>query len=125
MACGDPIALDRVIYRALPSYKYVDRKSKEPKDIAFLLRPATEQFEAETYLSFGTDQDTARAGLTNVPYVCEISVADILALPYNLQVVEGEDTTRVRVSGMPLFGADDALALVIAKDLSRRSKTCR
>jgi len=40
-------------------------------------------------------------------------VADILAL--GLKVCEDEDPEHVQVSGMPLYGVDDGLALAIAK----------
>src|SRR5260370_41571854 len=121
MACGDAIPPDRLIYRALP-WKHIDRKSREPKDTAFLLKPAHSPWPDETYLSFGVDQEAAKAGLTNIPHVCELRVADILALGHNLQVTEDDDPQKVRVSGVPLITANEELALTVAKDLSRQSK---
>lgn len=123
MAPGDPIQPTRLIYRAL-SWKNIDRKSKAPKDSAFLLKPARGQWPDETYLSFGVDQEAAKAGLTDIPHVCEIRVSDILALGHGLQVTEDDDPQKVRVSGMPLMAANEELALTIAKDLRGKSKTC-
>jgi hypothetical protein len=121
MAPGDPIASGLTIYRAL-TWKNLDRKSKEPKDTAFLLKPAHDSWPDETYLSFGVSQEAAKAGLTNVPRVCEILVSDILEL--GLQVTEDDDPQKVCVSGMPLITVNEELALTIAKDLRGKSKTC-
>jgi len=123
MARGDPIPPERVIYRALP-WKHLNRKSREPKDTLFLLKPAHDTYPDETYLSFGVDEVAAKAGLTGIPHVCEIKVADILAFGHGLQVTEDDDPQKVRVSGMPLITANEELALTIAKDLRGKSKTC-
>jgi hypothetical protein len=123
MACGDPIPPDRVIYRAV-SGRHFDRKSNSPRETLFLLKGAHDNFEAETYLSFGVDIEGARAGLQNIARVCEIRVEDILALGHNLQVVEDEDPQKIRVSGMPLPTVNEELAFTIAKDLRRKSRIC-
>lgn len=123
MAPGDPIQPDRVIFRAL-RWKHIERKTKQPKETAFLLTPAHDEFPDETYLSFGINPDGARAGLTNIAHVCEIRVSDILTLGHNLQVTEDVDPQKVCVSGMPLITVNEELALTIAKDLRGKSKTC-
>lgn len=131
MACGDPIPPERTIYRAL-SWSKIDKKTNEPKDKAFLLKPAHDHpkngilthFDDETYLSFGITPEAAREGLGDVPRVCEIRVVDILALGHGLQVTEDPDPQKVCVSGMPLLTANESLALTIAKDLRRKSRIC-
>jgi hypothetical protein len=124
MACGDPIPPAQLIYRAL-SWKIFDKKANKAKDIAFLLKPATEHFPAETYLSFGVSPETAKKNLTNIPHVCEITVSDVFGLNRGLQVTQDGDPDKVCVSGMPLCGVDDALALIFAKELRDISRVCQ
>lgn len=123
MAPGDPVPSHTVIYRAV-SPSRMDKQTKHPKETAFLLRPASEGFEAETSLTFGTSPNAALAGLTRVSHTCRIRVSDILALGRGLTVTEGSDPDHVQVSGMPLFGVDDGLALAIAKELRDKASIC-
>jgi len=118
MAPGDPIPPERTIYRAIRSKQL--NPDKTINEIAFLLKPAHGDYEDETYLSFGISVEGAKAGLTNIRHVAEISVADILAL--GLRVIEDEDAQKVRVSGMPLEKTDPALARAFAKDLRNKAK---
>src|SRR6516225_5901497 len=110
MAPGDPVSPATVIYRAIP-WSRIDRKSRQPKETAFLLRPATEQYEAETSLSFGLTPEAALQRLQGVAQTCQINVGDILALGHGLTVTEGEGPQDVQVSGMPLITANQGLAL--------------
>ena len=59
--------------------------------------------------------DGAKAGLTNIRHVCQIFVADIIAL--GLSVTADDDPQKVHVSGMPLKETDSETAYAIAKDL--------
>lgn len=120
MAPGDPVSPDRIIYRAV-SPSRIDKATARPKDTAFLLRPATDQLPPEDSLSFGVTAEAAAKGLTRVT-TCHVRVADILAL--GLKVSEDEDPEHVQVSGMPLYGADDGLALAIAKAIRDKSSVC-
>src|SRR5437899_11900550 len=123
MAPGDPISPNRVIYRAVP-WSRIDKKTKGPKDNAFLLRPASEHYEAEDSLSFGLTPAAALNGLTGVTQTCQLTVSDILGLGRGLAVVEGESPEYIQVFGMPKVSDDEGLALAIAKDLRRKASTC-
>jgi len=123
MAPGDPISPDRVIYRGVP-WSRIDRKSKQPKDTAFLLRPSSENFEAEDSLSFALTPAAALNGLTGVSQTCHLTVRDILALGRGLTVVEGESPEYIQVAGMPKITDDEGLALAIAKDLRNKASVC-
>jgi hypothetical protein len=123
MASGDLVPEDRVIYRALGK-KYLNEASTAPNEVAFLLKPAHGDWPDETFLSFGVSPEAARKGLTRIRHVCEIKVADILALQRGLQVTEDDDPEKVRVSGMPLETENPKLAFDIAKDLLGKSKLC-
>jgi hypothetical protein len=117
MAAGDPVPPDRIIFRSIRGKQL--NPDKTINEIAFLLKPAHDEFPDETYLSFGVDAHGAVAGLANIRYVGTIQVADILAL--GLTVVEDADPQKVQVAGMPLARDDEPTALRIAKDL--RNKT--
>ena len=123
MAPGDPVSPDALIYRAV-SPSRMDKETRRPKETAFLLRPASTEFEAETSLTFGMSPTAALGGLTRVTHTCRIRVRDILGLGYGLTVTEGDDAEHVQVSGMPLFGVDDGLALAIAKGLRDKASIC-
>lgn len=96
----------------------------QPKETAFLLRPASERFVAEVSLTFGKSPQAALRGLTRVSHTCRVKVSDILGLGHNLTVTEGDDPDYVQVAGMPLFGVDDGLALTIAKDIRNKASIC-
>jgi len=123
MASGDPIPRDQVIYRAV-SWGRIDRKSKKPKDTAFLLRPATDKFPAESSLTFGLTPQAALQGLAGVTQTCQIKVGEILDLGHNLTVVENTDPLHVQVGGMPQLENDEGLALTIAKDMRQIASVC-
>jgi hypothetical protein len=123
MAPGDSIPPDRVIYRGVP-WSRIDRKSKQPKDTAFLLRPASEHFGAEDSLSFGLTPAAALNGLKGVSQTCQLKVSDILGLGRGLTVLEGDAPEYVQVSGMPKMSDDEGLALAIAKDLRGKASAC-
>lgn len=123
MARGDPVPPGTVIYRAV-SPSRIDNATNRPKETAFLLRPARDEFEAETSLTFATSAEAAVSGLNRVTKTCQIRVSEIIGLGRGLTVTEGDDPTNVQVSGMPLFGVDDGLALAIAKDLRDKASVC-
>jgi hypothetical protein len=122
MAPGDSVLPERIIYRAV-SPSRIDKATERPKETAFLLRPASDTFPAETSLTFGMTAEAATRDLTRVK-TCQIRVSDVLALDYGLKVCEGEDPDNVQVSGMPLYGVDDGLALAIAKAIRDKSSIC-
>jgi hypothetical protein len=124
MAAGDPIPPETIIYRALPGRKYLAEDSTAPSEVAFLLKPAHDQWPDETYLSLGISVAGAAKGLTNVRHTCAIRVADIVGLNRNLTITEDEDPDKVRVSGMPLITQNEKVALDVAKDLLGISKMC-
>jgi hypothetical protein len=120
MAPGDPVPPATIIYRAV-SPSRVDKATARPKETAFLLRPASDKYPAEDSLSFGVSPNAAVEGLDRVK-TCHIQVADILAL--GLKVCEDDDPEHVQVSGMPLYGVDDGLALAIAKAIRDKASVC-
>jgi hypothetical protein len=114
MPIGDPIPPERLVYRALRP-KHLSEDKAVIKETAFLLTEAHGEYPAETELSFGVDANAASAGLQNIKYYTEISVASIRAL--GLRVTEDDDPAHICVSGMPLARENPELAHSIAKDL--------
>lgn len=122
MAPGDAIDPNALIYRAVSSSR-IDAATNRPKETAFLLRPASDEFPVETSLSFSTTPAGAIADLTRVR-TCSMRVRDIFGLRRSFTVTEGDTPGSVQVAGMPQYGVDDALALVCAKDLRDIASAC-
>lgn len=122
MAAGDALSPERIIYRAL-SRKYLNESETEASDTAFLLKPAHDEWPAETHLSFGVTREAASKGLSRIRQICEITVGDIIQL--GLSVTEDTDPEKVRVSGMPLITENDTAAFLTAKRLREKSKICK
>jgi hypothetical protein len=113
MAHGDPIPPDTIIYRALRK-KHINQDGSI-NETAFLLTPAHDEYQDETELSFCFSADVARAVIENVRGVCQLRVADIIAL--GLRATESEDPQHVDVRGMPCLTVDTETAHRVAKDL--------
>jgi hypothetical protein len=116
MAVGDNVPPERTIFRA------IRKKDLNPdnsiNEIAFLLKPAHDEFVDEIYLSIGVDPAGAVVGLQRIRHVAAVCVADLIAL--GLTVVEDNDPHKVQVAGMPLVTVDQIGAMKFAKDI--RSK---
>lgn len=123
MATPALIPDDQTVYRGMRNKNWVKRGVVQY--LAFMLRPATEQFPAEDEISLGLNPESAVDELHEHHGIAELSVMAIHHLPHNLAVrPDPQSPIKAQMFGLPLFSTDAAqrnIAVTMATDLAELS----
>lgn len=108
------------VYRGMRNRNWVKHGAVRYR--AFMLRPATDQFAAETELSLGLSVESAVDELVEHHGAARLSVMAVHALPHSLTVrSDPRNAAKAEMFGLPLFSRDPTLrdlAVTIATDLA-------
>lgn len=114
---------DQNAYRGMSNANWVKNGAVQYK--AYMLRPANDQFPAETELSVGRTAQSAIEDLHENHGVARLSVHDVHQLPHSLTVREDpESNSKAYLHGLPMFSTEQqqrGRAVTMATDLAHIS----